>query len=61
MYVNFDKRFLEFFWLQDNKIIKKEKRTIPDGPVKFYAYTKSLGITILEGGSSPIPSFVSKS
>lgn len=51
---------MEFIHLNDDKIMKRLKKSIPEGLVKIYACTKYARITIQEGGSSPIPSSVYK-
>jgi hypothetical protein len=60
VYVDFDQRFIEFFYLSDDKVRKRSKQPIPSGPLKIYAYAKYFGFRLLEGGSSPIPPYILK-
>ena len=53
-----DNHYVEFFWIDNDKVMKREKRVIPKGPAKIYAWTKGSPITIQENGSSPIPDYI---
>lgn len=59
VYADFDKRIAKFYWFVDNKIKKtSNERALPKGPIKFFGWVKHFEMTIMEGGSSPIPDFV---
>lgn len=53
-----DNHYVELFWIKDDTVLKRMKKNIPKGPSKIYAWTKGSPITIQEGGSSPIPSYI---
>lgn len=58
LYVDIDNKIAKFFWLVEGRVMNVKTRAIPEVPVKIYGWTKHREMTIMEGGSSPIPSFV---
>lgn len=53
--LNMNDKFVEFFWLENDSIIRKLRKSFTYDKVRIYACTKYAQITIQDGGSSPIP------
>ena len=51
-------KIFSFYELKDDKYVKKVSFSFPYEKVKIYAWVKNYGFSILEGGSSPIPSYL---
>ena len=56
--LNMNTRKFSFYELKNDKYIKKLSFSFPFEKVKIYGWVKSYGFSILEGGSSPIPSYL---
>ena len=56
--LNMNTKKFSFYELKDDKFVKKLSLSFPYEKVKIYAWVKGYGFSILEGGSSPIPSYL---
>lgn len=59
VFIDIDNKIAKFYWLVDGKVKNEVEKVIMSGPIKIYAWTKGGEMTIMEGGSSPIPSYAS--
>ena len=56
--LNMNNKTFSFYDLKNDKYVKKLCLSFPFDKVRIFAWVKSYGFSILEGGSSPIPSYL---
>ena len=56
--LNMNTKTFSFYELKDDKYVKTLSLSFPFEKVKIYGWVKGYGFSILEGGSSPIPSYL---
>ena len=56
--LNMNKKVFHFYELKNDKFKKKFSLSFPYDKVRIYGWVKCYGFSILEGGSSPIPSYL---
>ena len=56
--LNMEDKIFSFYELKNDKYVKKLSLTFTFDKVKIYAWVKSYGFSVLEGGSSSIPSYL---